>query len=234
MVHIVLWLVLANSLHDFSDSWRFNTASVSLSAGSAQLCCSSLDPSGIRSARNERIKDFSQKPAEVSGGQGDFCFWACSLVPVSHSCPPPTSALISSPSCKQEARLYSVMGPVLLYLSVLFTTLSPSHFVKHAWLNKSEPKTNNPNAWFVPGVQVSVFLQMLTCRKLLPDPRALQEQRVALSLCGDELQGVTIVFECVYFTWVRESGSSSHALVTRHPEVLIQKLQHLMVFLCSL
>lgn len=77
MVCVVLWLVLANPLlHDSSESWRFIT---DLLAG---LCCLSLDPSGITSPRNRRIKDSSQKPAEVSGGHGDFCFGACGFVSV--------------------------------------------------------------------------------------------------------------------------------------------------------
>lgn len=33
----------------------------------------SLDPSGIRTARNRRIKESSRKLVEVSWGQSDFC-----------------------------------------------------------------------------------------------------------------------------------------------------------------
>lgn len=57
--------------------------------------------------------------------------------------------------------------------------------------------------YFVPGVQVSVSSPVLASSF---SSAQSQEQRLALSLCGDELQSLTAAFVCVYCMGDRESG----------------------------
>lgn len=223
-VNIVLQLVLANSLLKWVMTTHRCSCNTSAwcSGSSAWFCSSSLVPWRIiNSARNKRIKDSSQKPAEVFGGQGDFCLEHAALdklVPVSPSCPaPPNSTLSSSSRCKQEASWQHIQNGSCTFSTLSFRSCLPLIFLFPTGsnmvneMNLGQEKDISKLLWYMRFSLCQVFRFVSLCQCFLSESHShssaqTQEQRLALSLCAGESQGVTAAFVWLLYVSQRKWG----------------------------